>query len=90
MANIYYEHPYAFKNTNYTGSGYIAGTLSVDNVPAIRRVCLFLEENCKLIKTTYSDKNGNYSFTGLRTDVPFFVVGIDDTGVKNADIVLYT
>lgn len=55
------------------GTAYIQGTVTYNNIPASRKVCLFTLKDYRLIATTWSDKEtGFYRFDNL-LDQPYFV-----------------
>ena len=66
------------------GKGYIAGEdvgiVTVLGQPAERHVWLFLREvnNLRIIADTWSDKNGNYRFDNLNTELRYLVMAADN------------
>ncbi|WP_369589262.1 hypothetical protein [Kingella oralis] len=66
------------------GKGYIAGEdvgiVTVLGQPAQRHVWLFLREvnNLRIIADTWSDKNGNYRFDNLNTELRYLVMAADN------------
>ena len=66
------------------GKGYIAGEdvgiITVLGQPAERHVWLFLREvnNLRIIADTWSDKNGNYRFDNLNTELRYLVMAADN------------
>ena len=67
----------------------IAGTLKITpNTPAQRRVVLQSSDTFRVLRGTYSDKNGAYAFEKVcDTPLGYTVIGQDQTGTYNADIV---
>lgn len=70
-----------------TGSGVIGGTLTENNNP-ISDCILYLYQSSTgvLAKRTISDADGNFKFTGLATDITYFVVGVHKTKKFNSVI----
>lgn len=75
-----------------SGNGYIAGRLSddpaipdgivtVNGVPAARRVYLFDQITRRLVAETFSNTDGTYRFDGLNPDEEFAVQVTDYAGV---------
>lgn len=60
------------------GSNSIAGKVTEFRVPGSYRVCLFDQKTKKQIRETWSDAEGNYSFTNLDTK-PKFIITFDHT-----------
>ena len=66
------------------GKGYISGEdvgiVTVLGQPAERHVWLFLREvnNLRIIADTWSDKNGNYRFDNLNTELRYLVMAADN------------
>lgn len=70
-----------------TGSGTIGGTLTENNNP-ISDCMLYLYQSSTgiLAKRTISKLDGSFSFTGLATDITYFVVGVHKTKKFNSVI----
>lgn len=68
----------------------IAGTLKLVGpplTPAQRRVVLLERDSLRVVRGTYSDASGNYTFEKLDAyPAGYIVLGIDQTGVYNADV----
>ena len=68
----------------------IAGTLKLVGpplTPAQRRVVLLERDSLRVVRGTYSDASGNYAFEKLDGYAAnYIVLGIDQTGVYNADV----
>ena len=68
----------------------IAGTLKLVGpplTPARRRVVLLERDSLRVVRSTYSDASGNYAFEKLDGYAAnYIVLGIDQTGVYNADV----
>ena len=66
------------------GKGYIAGEdvgiVTVLGQPAERHVWLFVRDgnDIRLIADTWSDKNGNYRFDNLNTELRYLVMAADN------------
>jgi hypothetical protein len=77
-------------DTQDGGSGSITGTVKQKafptNTPLVRRVRLFHEASGRLIRETWSDTSGNYSFSNLAKSVPYTVVAYDYAGSYRAVI----
>lgn len=75
----------ARSNANFGGLGQIVGTTtefsSPSNLPVARRVRLHEQRTGLLVQQTRSSADGTYAFVGLRTDLQFYVVAFDHTGV---------
>ena len=56
------------------------------NTPLARRVALYEERSGRLVKRTFSDNAGNYSFTEIRGDRPYTVIAFDHTDTYRAVI----
>jgi hypothetical protein len=70
----------------FSGSGVIAGTVTVEGTPAARQVRLFDKKTGLLIDETLSQANGAYQFDRLELAREYFVVSHDYTRVFNAVI----
>ena len=72
---------YAGSNVYQSGRGIISGTVKIHgtaDVPAARRVGLFLRRTMERVAITWSDPvTGIYTFSGLQTVEPFFVASLD-------------
>ncbi len=64
----------------FAGNGSISGQVLEQGVPVVRRVMLFERDSGLLYQTTYSDSNGNYRFTGLKENLLYFVISLDESG----------
>lgn len=68
----------------------IAGTLKLVGpplIPAQRRVLLMERDSLRVVRSTYSNADGNYAFEKLASYAAnYIVLGIDQTGVYNADV----
>ena len=83
-AKIYTTAPPSFSSDIYrSGRGVIAGTVKIhgtSDVPAARKVGLFLRRTMERVAITWSDPvTGVYTFSGLQTIEPFFVASLDHT-----------
>ena len=66
--------------TPYAGNGVLSGVVSENEVPvAGRKVYLYDRASGELIRSTITDANGNYAFTGLNTSASqmFRLVAVD-------------
>jgi hypothetical protein len=62
----------------YPGAGVLSGVVSEDEVPvAGRTVYLYDRASGELIRSTVTDANGKYAFTGLNTLATFRLVAVD-------------
>lgn len=67
----------------FTGLKRISGDTTVENFPApYREVYLLRQETMTVVRRAVSDKNGQYSFEGLRPD-KYTVMGVDPNGEQN-------
>ncbi len=67
----------------FTGVKRIYGDTTVENFPApYREVFLLRQETMGVVRRAVSDKNGLYSFEGLRPD-KYTVMGVDPNGEQN-------
>ncbi len=68
----------------FGGRGHIVGTVkekaTPSNLPVIRRVRLHETKSGILIKETWSDAAGNYTFAYIDPACPYYVVAFDHTG----------
>ena len=89
-----YKTFYNRVNTNYstwnismfqTGFGVVKGQLQENNKP-ISDCVLHLIQSCTGVKaaTTYSDTDGNFKFTGIATDIQYFVIAVHKKRLFNA------
>jgi hypothetical protein len=66
------------------GKGYIAGEgagiVSVNGVPAARKILCFEQSSLQLVRSTWSDENGNYRIPSLNTERAYMVVAVDHKG----------
>jgi hypothetical protein len=64
--------------TPYPSIGVLSGVVSEDEVPVVgRKVYLYDRASGELIRSTVTDANGNYAFTGLNTLTMFRLVAVD-------------
>jgi hypothetical protein len=68
------------------GAGTISGVTTVENVPKSRRVRLYLKQDGRLVRETFSNSVGQYSFVNLNPALEYFVVAHDHLRVYNAVI----
>lgn len=66
-------------NPTYGGSMRIAGTVTSDGTPAVRRVYLFDQATMTLLGVTVSAPDGSYSFDWLRS-ARYITLAYDHTG----------
>ncbi|WP_316150047.1 DUF2341 domain-containing protein [Cupriavidus sp. BIC8F] len=66
------------------GVGTVAGRVTVNNVPAQRRVQLFELASMTRIRAAWSDASGNYSFSGIDPTKSYLVLGRDYSKTYNA------
>ena len=66
------------------GHGYIAGTVTINGVPASRRVRLFDLISGRLIRETWSASNGAYQFDYLALNREYLVLSHDYQAIYNA------
>lgn len=67
----------------FTGAKRIYGDTTVENFPApYREVFLLRQETMTVVRRAVSDKDGLYSFEGLRPD-KYTVMGVDPNGEQN-------
>lgn len=59
-------------------NGFIAGKVTEQGLPVIRRVACYHRMSGALIDTTWSDINGNYRFDNLVAGVKYFVTSLDE------------
>ncbi len=68
----------------FDGVGYIAGeesgVVSADGVPAVKPIFLFDQDLMLLIRSTFSDENGNYRLSHLDPSRKYVVLSCDETG----------
>lgn len=67
-----------------TGTGRIAGVVTIENIPGARKVRLYRKQDGLLIRQTWSATNGAYSFENLDPNWEYFVVAHDHLRVHNA------
>lgn len=75
-----------FRMRDFFGAGRISGTVSVEGVPASRKVRLFDAMTALLVAETRSGSNGAYRFDFLDLARDYFVLAHDHTGQFNAVI----
>ena len=72
------------RDTFYEGRGYITATVKIKgspDVPVARRVKLHETLSGNLVRETWSDAAGNYTFTGIDPANTYYAVAFDHTGV---------
>ncbi|MGH8436113.1 MAG: DUF2341 domain-containing protein [Pseudomonas sp.] len=72
------------KDVAWGGSGTVAGQVTVNNLPAQRRVALIELASMTTIRAAWSDASGNYSIPGVDATKSYLVVGRDYTKTYNA------
>ena len=72
------------KNVLQGGSGRVAGTVTIENVPGARQVRLFNKRSGLLVSEVWSSPTGQYAFDGVDADQEYFVVTHDHLRVYNA------
>lgn len=73
----------------FNGNGVISGStanVGNPNYPVSRRVRLLHKGTGMIVRETWSDNNGDYSFIGIKMGDPFVIVAFDHTGKYNAVI----
>lgn len=68
------------------GATSISGVVTIENVPAARRVRLYDRHSGLLVAETFSASNGAYTFNNLNSDREYFAVAHDHLRVYNAVI----
>lgn len=68
----------------YRGTGYIAGTVTVEGVPASRPVRVYDRETGVLVAETTSAADGSYLVDGLAGNREYVVLAVDTARVHNA------
>ena len=68
------------------GATSISGVVTIENVPAARRVRLYDRHSGLLVAETFSTSNGAYTFNNLNSDREYFAVAHDHLRVYNAVI----
>ena len=87
-ANAVKVSPYRVYHTvNGYGSGEISDILTVNNVPAMRKLYLLEDGNFQMRAITWSNSNGEFTFQNVATGVDWYVVGVDYQGILQPDIV---
>lgn len=66
------------------GLGVITGVTTVENVPRSRRVRLYEKLSGRLIRETFSNSVGQYTFANIDATREYFVVAHDHLRVYNA------
>lgn len=80
-SRIFTQEPIPFKDTEDGGNVNIVGVVTVDNVPAKRKVRLFCLQSGRLIRETWSDPiTGAYAFNNVKNQL-YFIWGEDYTKV---------
>ncbi len=72
------------KDTLWTGPSSITGVFRINGVPQSREIFLLEMDGLTVRRKTFSDANGNYSFTGLPLGIRWLILYIDSNGVYNA------
>ena len=54
--------------------------VSVNGVPAARKILCFEQSSLQLVRSTWSDENGNYRIPSLNTERAYMVVAVDHKG----------
>lgn len=67
-----------------SGTGRIAGKVTIENIPGARKVRLYRKHDGMLLRETWSAANGDYSFERLDPNWEYFVVAHDHLRVHNA------
>ncbi|MEW6487661.1 MAG: hypothetical protein AB1578_07075 [Thermodesulfobacteriota bacterium] len=68
-----------------SGPGYVAGTVTVEGVPASRPVRLYDRASGELVAETRSAAgDGSYRFNGVAVGREYLVMAYDDTNIHNA------
>lgn len=73
-----------YLNVYQGGATSISGTVTIENVPAARRVRLYDRHSGLLVAETFSSVTGAYSFHNLDGDREYFAVAHDHLRVYNA------
>lgn len=60
------------------GQGVIKGVATEKGVPVSRRVMLYDRYSGRLTRTTYSNENGEYSFSNINPNLKYFITSIDE------------
>lgn len=61
-------------------SGEDTGIVSVNGVPAVKRIFAFDAATMQLVRSTWSDKNGNYKLANLDPNRQYLIIARDHTG----------
>lgn len=72
------------KRIYFNGKSVISGVITVEDVPASRRVRLYLRDSGILMAETWSAADGSYSFSNVDGAYEYFVVAHDHTRTFNA------
>ena len=72
------------KDTLFSGSGLISGTVTCTGVPSSRKVRLFDKQTARLVREVWSDDSGYYEFKDMILTKDYLVVSHDYTRVYNA------
>lgn len=70
----------------FGGNGTISGTLTIENIPGVRKVRLFRRHDAAFIRETWSNSVGQYSFSNIHPNFEYFVVAHDHLRVHNGVI----
>ncbi|MFJ1255967.1 DUF2341 domain-containing protein [Cupriavidus sp. CuC1] len=72
------------KDATWGGSASVSGKVTINNVAAVRRVFLVDLKSMAVMRTQFSDINGNYSFANIDGSRSYMVIGRDYQQVYNA------
>ena len=71
------------KNIYYGGAKSISGVVTVNGIPAQRKVRLHAKSNGVVVQETWSKKDGSYTFSDLDESREYYVVSFDHPEVYN-------
>ncbi|MCU7839786.1 MAG: hypothetical protein KZQ94_10470 [Candidatus Thiodiazotropha sp. (ex Troendleina suluensis)] len=74
--------------TSFTTRLRFAGTVSVDSVPAEKRVFAYLRRTMEYVIGTVSNPDGTWEITGLPNSYAgnnFLIIAVDDSAAQNAE-----
>jgi len=97
-ADFTYTPPAGFNSIEYpefdsnggeviAGEGVVSGTITEFLVPGAYMARIHDSETGALVQTTWSDSNGQYTFTGLSTTREFYVVAFDHTEPQQTAVI---
>lgn len=75
---------HANRHQAYQGWGYIAGTVTVEGSPAVRRVALLERRSSVIHAETHSSETGYYRFDNLDMSRRYTVISVDHADTFNA------